>query len=109
MCVQVRILIKLEPWETSGQKNDAKQGDAKRFFVNPFQKLAELTSRARDAINADDWEEFAQLMSTNFNTRRQIYGDECLGQRNIRMVEIGQEFGASCKFPGKNIFVEIAI
>jgi hypothetical protein len=40
----------------------------------------------------------------NFDLRRKIYGDECLGDRNLKMVEIGRKYGAACKFPGKAWF-----
>ena len=41
------------------------------------------------------------LFFQNFDLRRKVYGDECLGERNLKMVEIGRKFGAACKFPGK--------
>ena len=31
---------------------------------------------------------------------RRIYGDEALGQTNLRMVDIARQFGSAVKFPG---------
>lgn len=43
---------------------------------------------------------FAELMDKNFNLRRKLYGDACLGWKNLRMIEIAREHGAAAKFPG---------
>ena len=44
--------------------------------------------------------EFVISTFQNFCLRRSLYGDECIGRKNLRMVEIGQRFDAACKFPG---------
>ncbi len=73
-----------------------------------MRRFARLTEEAREELlkaggssSAEkDWSGLAGLMNENFELRRRVYGDECLGRQNIRMVEIGREFGAACKFPG---------
>lgn len=40
------------------------------------------------------------LMDQNFDLRRQLYGDACLGRKNLRMVDIARSHGANAKFPG---------
>lgn len=62
--------------------------------------FAQLAARARQAIEARDHALLADLMDENFATRRRIYGDACLGPKNLRMVEICQRCGAAAKFPG---------
>ena len=39
-------------------------------------------------------------MDRNFAVRYRLYGRECLGEGNMRMIELGQQFGAHVKFPG---------
>ena len=48
------------------------------------------------------------LMDQNFDLRRKIYGDECLGWKNLRMVEIARKHKASTKFPGSGGAVLVA-
>ena len=33
-----------------------------------------------------------------------MYGDECIGEENLKMIDIGQKFEAACKFPGSSKF-----
>ena len=77
------------------------QGDQE--VVQGMARFAELTVQAKQAIESKNWANLADLMNHNFELRRSLYGEACLGERNLRMVEIGRNFGASCKFPG-NIF-----
>jgi len=62
--------------------------------------FADLTVQARAALEARDHGKLCDLMDENFATRRGLYGDACLGQNNLRMVEICRRFGAAAKFPG---------
>lgn len=68
--------------------------------VEAMSHFADLAQRARDAITQFDQDQFADLMDENFDTRRRIYGDACLGQRNLRMIEIIRKKGVAAKFPG---------
>ena len=65
-----------------------------------MQKFADLTVEAKSAILDGNWENLADLMEKNFSLRRSIYGDACLGDDDLKMIEIGRKFGAACKFPG---------
>ena len=40
------------------------------------------------------------LMNRNFNLRRDMFGDECLGARNLEMVATARSAGAAAKFTG---------
>ena len=68
--------------------------------VEAMRTFADLTTKAKAAIEGGDWLLFSDLMRQNFELRRVIYGEPCLGAENLRMVELGSEFGAACKFPG---------
>lgn len=68
--------------------------------IEAMQHFAGLAVRARQALEARDHTTLCDLMDENFATRRKLYGDACLGQKNLRMIEICQRCGAAAKFPG---------
>jgi glucuronokinase len=59
-----------------------------------------LTDDSKVAIKTRDVDEFRKLMDQNFNLRRELYGDACVGTSNLRMIEIARSLGCSAKFPG---------
>ncbi|XP_061574729.1 glucuronokinase with putative uridyl pyrophosphorylase [Cololabis saira] len=65
-----------------------------------MRRFAELTDQARTAIQERDWNQLAQLMDQNFDLRRSIYTDDCLGPGNLRMVQLARQFGSAVKLPG---------
>lgn len=71
-----------------------------REVIEGMQHFAELTVRAREAIEARDHAALCDLMDDNFATRRRLYGDAALGAKNLQMIEICQQSGAAAKFPG---------
>jgi len=62
--------------------------------------FAELAVQARTVIEAHDHAKLCDLMNENFDTRRKLYGDACLGSNNLRMIDICRSCGAAAKFPG---------
>uniref|UniRef100_A0A3B5L6P8 GHMP kinase C-terminal domain-containing protein n=1 Tax=Xiphophorus couchianus TaxID=32473 RepID=A0A3B5L6P8_9TELE len=68
--------------------------------VEAMKTFAELTDQARSAIKDRDWTRLAQLMDQNFELRRSIYTDDCLGPGNLRMVQLARQFGSAVKLPG---------
>ncbi|XP_007575629.1 glucuronokinase with putative uridyl pyrophosphorylase [Poecilia formosa] len=68
--------------------------------VEAMKTFAELTDQARSAIKERDWTRLAQLMDQNFELRRSIYTDDCLGPGNLRMVQLARQFGSAVKLPG---------
>ncbi|XP_036393195.1 glucuronokinase with putative uridyl pyrophosphorylase [Megalops cyprinoides] len=68
--------------------------------VQAMKSFAELTDQARTALQSGDWHRLAQLMDQNFELRRSVYTDECLGPGNLRMVELARQFGSAVKLPG---------
>lgn len=68
--------------------------------VEAMKKFAELTDQAKMALEASNWTLLAELMNQNFDLRRSLYTDACLGSANLNMVELARQFGAAVKFPG---------
>ncbi|CAI5478492.1 unnamed protein product [Closterium sp. Yama58-4] len=62
--------------------------------------VAALAEEGRDALVARDWGKFARLMDRNFDLRRQMFGDEVLGEVNLSMVQAARAVGAAAKFTG---------
>ncbi|KAI4895582.1 hypothetical protein NFI96_015674 [Prochilodus magdalenae] len=68
--------------------------------VEAMKRFAELTDQARAAIHSKDWHRLAQLMDENFELRRSVYTDDCLGPGNLKMVQLARQFGSAVKLPG---------
>lgn len=68
--------------------------------IRTMRKFASLTDEAKIAIEKKDWSKFGELMDTNFDLRRKLYGDEVIGEKTLRMIEIGRNHGCSVKLPG---------
>ncbi|KAF1393653.1 hypothetical protein PFLUV_G00018270 [Perca fluviatilis] len=70
------------------------------LVVEAMKTFAELTDQARMALQDKDWRRLAQLMDQNFELRRSVYTDDCLGPGNLRMVQLARQFGSAVKLPG---------
>lgn len=68
--------------------------------VEAMKSFAELTDQARLALQGRDWSRLAQLMDQNFELRRSVYSEECLGPGNLKMVHLARQFGSAVKLPG---------
>lgn len=44
--------------------------------------------------------QLGKLMDRNFDIRRRLFGDEVLGDRNLRMIELARSYGAAAKMTG---------
>ncbi|CAI5948459.1 unnamed protein product [Closterium sp. NIES-65] len=62
--------------------------------------VAALAEEGRDALVARDWGKLARLMDRNFDLRRQMFGDEVLGEVNLSMVQAARAVRAAAKFTG---------
>ena len=62
--------------------------------------FVELTDMALGAIESGDSDKLRECMDANFDMRRKLYGDGCLGAANLEMVQIARNLGAAAKFPG---------
>ncbi|TKS81467.1 hypothetical protein D9C73_015572 [Collichthys lucidus] len=70
------------------------------IVVEAMKTFAELTDKARTALLERDWSSLAQLMDQNFELRRTVYTDDCLGPGNLKMVQLAKQFGSAVKLPG---------
>uniref|UniRef100_A0A3Q3N7N5 Glucuronokinase with putative uridyl pyrophosphorylase n=1 Tax=Mastacembelus armatus TaxID=205130 RepID=A0A3Q3N7N5_9TELE len=70
------------------------------LVVEAMKTFAELTDQARTALQDRDWSSLAQLMDQNFELRRSVYADDCLGPGNLKMVQLARQFGSAVKLPG---------
>uniref|UniRef100_A0A3Q3QZW6 GHMP kinase C-terminal domain-containing protein n=1 Tax=Monopterus albus TaxID=43700 RepID=A0A3Q3QZW6_MONAL len=70
------------------------------LVVEAMKTFAELTDQARTAFQNRDWSCLAQLMDRNFELRRSVYTDDCLGPGNLKMVQLARQFGSAVKLPG---------
>ncbi|XP_069391182.1 glucuronokinase with putative uridyl pyrophosphorylase [Paralichthys olivaceus] len=70
------------------------------LVVEAMKNFAELTDQARSALQHRDWSRLAQLMDQNFELRRSVYTDDCLGPGNLKMVQLARQFGSAVKLPG---------
>uniref|UniRef100_A0AAQ5Z4F4 Glucuronokinase with uridyl pyrophosphorylase n=1 Tax=Amphiprion ocellaris TaxID=80972 RepID=A0AAQ5Z4F4_AMPOC len=62
--------------------------------------LTEYISPFRVALKDRDWSCLARLMDQNFELRRSVYTDDCLGPGNLKMVQLARQFGSAVKLPG---------
>jgi len=74
------------------------QGENK--VVEGMKTFAAYTDRGREAIEKKDWDMLGKVMCDNFALRREIYGDACIGESNLKMIEVAQAEGIPVKFPG---------
>lgn len=68
--------------------------------LEAMEKFAQYTENAKIAILEENWKELANIMNKNFDLRRKIYGEKCIGEKMLRMVEKARQFKTSAKFPG---------
>ena len=73
-------------------------GDAE--VIAAMRQFAEFAEEGRAAIERGDVVALGELMDRNFDLRRELYGDEVIGEQNLEMVEIARGFGLPAKFTG---------
>ncbi|KAH0907361.1 hypothetical protein HID58_039188 [Brassica napus] len=74
--------------------------DGDEFIISSMAEIAKLAEEGRTALLNKDYTKLKLLMNRNFDLRRSIFGDECLGAVNIEMVEVARKIGAAAKFTG---------
>lgn len=65
-----------------------------------MREVAELAVQGKAALEKQDYLVLADLMNQNFELRRIMFGDDALGEMNIKMVQVARSVGAACKFTG---------
>jgi glucuronokinase len=71
-----------------------------RKVIQGMQSLGELADRAVECLSKNDKKGLGVLMDQNFSIRRDIYGDDVVGDLNIEMANLASSLGLSSKFTG---------
>ncbi|KAE9612773.1 hypothetical protein Lal_00005960 [Lupinus albus] len=74
--------------------------DGEEFIVSSMTQVANIAKQGKEVIEQKDYSKLAALINRNFDLRRSMFGDEALGDLNIKMVEIARKVGAASKFTG---------
>ncbi|KAG4128611.1 hypothetical protein ERO13_D09G029800v2 [Gossypium hirsutum] len=70
------------------------------LVISSMKEVADIAAEGKSAILQKNYQKLAELMNRNFDLRRCMFGDECLGALNIEMVEVARRVGAASKFTG---------
>ncbi|KAK6256396.1 hypothetical protein SCA6_017701 [Theobroma cacao] len=70
------------------------------FIISSMAEVANIAAEGQNVILEKNYQKLAELMNCNFDLRRSMFGDECLGDLNIEMVEVARRVGAASKFTG---------
>eukprot|EP01135_Chromosphaera_perkinsii_P000692 Nk52_evm4s150 gene=Nk52_evmTU4s150 len=68
--------------------------------IDAMQKFGSFAEKTRNALLNRNYAVLDKMMRNNFELRRKIYGEECLGADNLRMVSIANQHGCPAKFTG---------
>ncbi|XP_039008442.1 glucuronokinase 1-like [Hibiscus syriacus] len=74
--------------------------DGDEFIISTMKEVADIAAEGQSVILQKNYQKLAELMNHNFELRRRMFGDECLGDLNIEMVEVVRRVGAASKFTG---------
>jgi glucuronokinase len=69
-------------------------------LVQGMKDIAGLADQAVVALQNKNYGRLAELMETNFATRRRLYGDKVVGAKNVRLAEVAAQCGLAAKFTG---------
>ncbi len=94
-------------WSQSMSESGKVHSDIRSRFENgdpevisAMEKFAQIAESGMEALKKGDFDKICQLINTNFDLRRQLYGDRVVGRDNIEMIEKARKLGAAAKFPG---------
>ncbi|KAM3296334.1 hypothetical protein ACQJBY_038585 [Aegilops geniculata] len=74
--------------------------DGDEFIISSMKEVAQLAYDGHNVLLQKNYTELARLMNRNFDLRRQMFGNDALGELNIKMVEVARSVGAASKFTG---------
>ncbi|EMS60120.1 putative glucuronokinase 2 [Triticum urartu] len=74
--------------------------DGDEFIISSMKEVAQLAYDGHNVLLQKNYTELARLMNKNFDLRRKMFGDDALGEVNIKMVEVARSVGAASKFTG---------
>jgi galactokinase/mevalonate kinase-like predicted kinase len=70
------------------------------IVLEAMTKFASFAEQAKHDILNGDVHHLAHLMNQNFNLRRDLYGDEVIGEMNLYMINLARSHGMAAKFCG---------
>ncbi|XVF14020.1 hypothetical protein REPUB_Repub09cG0020300 [Reevesia pubescens] len=70
------------------------------LIISSMEEVANIAAEGQSVLLEKNYQKLAELMNRNFDLRRHMFGDECLGALNIEMVEVARRVGAASKFTG---------
>ncbi|KAE8706268.1 putative glucuronokinase 2 [Hibiscus syriacus] len=73
--------------------------DGDEFIISTMKEVADIAAKGQSVILQKNWRRLAELMNRNFELRRRMFGDKCLGDLNINGGG-GSGVGAASKFTG---------
>ncbi|CAB4415107.1 unnamed protein product [Rhizophagus irregularis] len=99
------IAYELNPSDSGKIHSDVRKryerGDQK--VIDAMKQLISFTEQARNILihkNESKRRELAKLMNKNFELRREIFGDQILGQTNLFIIELARKYNFAAKFTG---------
>eukprot|EP00754_Rhynchopus_humris_P003863 Rhum_TRINITY_DN12003_c0_g1::Rhum_TRINITY_DN12003_c0_g1_i1::g.48521::m.48521/K16190/GLCAK; glucuronokinase len=96
------LMYAAEPSDSGVIHSDVKgrwlSGDAE--VAEAMASFASLAEQGLEAISNGDHETLKALFDANFDLRRSLYTDACLGRKNLDMIELSRAHGGHVKFPG---------
>nr|KAJ3421314.1 hypothetical protein HK105_003915 [Polyrhizophydium stewartii] len=91
-----------QPKESGKVHNNIKsrfqQGDPQ--VIAAMSRFAAIATEAREALLAKNRPALARLMDSNFDQRRELYGDAVIGPQTLRMIELARAHGHAAKLSG---------
>ena len=69
-------------------------------LVGGMKILGSYADKAMTCLEYKKYAELGDLMQSNFEMRRELYGDAVVGSKNIRAITVANEHGLAAKFTG---------
>ena len=70
------------------------------ILIEGMRTLGSYAAQARESLLHKDYTLLANLINMNFDLRRQLYGDDVVGEKNIIIAELARSKGFASKFSG---------
>lgn len=68
--------------------------------INGMKEIGNLADEAKECLFTNNMIRLGELMNRNFELRRQLYGDEAVGKKNIKIHKLANDLGFAAKFTG---------
>lgn len=68
--------------------------------INGMKEIGNLADEAKECLLTRNLVRLGELMNRNFQLRRQLYSDEVVGKKNVKIHELANRLGFAAKFTG---------